>query len=287
MGQSDLGSRRRMKVFDQLAGALGSLKLGRREEMRNGKEQRDEKALRDNDVKEEQARDGMVEMFRKSVQELENRNLPQLEETQNLSSNNIQRMTKWGRMGNLNMSQGSGMPERHIRDPSLRWEPSRVLPGSARSRMHEGRTTSRMPEDMTRSGRVAKATSQRGEVEVLRFLSLKLVGGKLYLCPLPGCQFSTNREGMDAGRAAIHLTESHNMKVEPSKRISPTYACPLPYCSFTTNRQGMVSGFAAMHYVRRHEITMEEFLTNQRKLRFKRVEPSDHGLSKAFCSLSF
>ena len=26
------------------------------------------------------------------------------------------------------------------------------------------------------------------------------VGGKLYLCPLPGCQFSTNREGMDAGR---------------------------------------------------------------------------------------
>merc|ERR1711934_1076054 len=243
MGQSDLGSRRRMKVFDQLAGALGSLKLGRREEMRKGKEQRDEKALRDNDVKEEQARDGMVEMFRKSVQELENRNPPQLEETQNLSSNNIQ--------------------------------------------MHEGRTTSRMPEDMTRSGRVAKATKQRGEVEVLRFLSLKLVGGKLYLCPLPGCQFSTNREGMDAGRAAIHLTESHNMQVEPSKRASPSYACPLPYCPFTTNRQGLVSGFAAMHYVRRHEITMEEFLTNQRKLRFKRVEPSDHGLSKAFCSLSF
>ena len=175
-------------MFDQLAGALGSLKLGRREEMRNGKEQRDEKALRDNDVKEEQARDGMVEMFRKSVQELENRNLPQLEETQNLSSNNIQRMTKWGRMGNLNMSQGSGMPERHIRDPSL--GAPRVLPGSARSRMHEGRTTSRMPEDMTRSGRVAKATSQRGEVEVLRFLSLKLVSEE----PLPFiCLFSDVR----------------------------------------------------------------------------------------------
>ena len=138
---------------------------------------------------------------------------------------------------------------------------------------------------------MGKVTRQRGEVEVLRFLSLKLVrevlllyifftfnlaeehdltlfldfvllpylmqvGGKLYLCPLPGCQFSTNREGMDAGRlvllhcvvwfllatnkhvhrAAIHLTESHNMQVEPSKRASPSYACPLPYCPFTTNR---------------------------------------------------
>ena len=37
-------------------------------------------------------------------------------------------------------------------------------------------------------------------------------------------------------RAAIHLTESHNMQVEPSKRASPSYACPLPYCPFTTNR---------------------------------------------------
>ena len=78
------------------------------------------------------------------------------------------------------------------------------------------------------SGRVKKTTTssgqRKGDVEVLRFLSLRLVslnqvlvlvalglnvgghlvylkaGGKLYLCPLPGCQFSTNREGMDAGR---------------------------------------------------------------------------------------
>ena len=32
---------------------------------------------------------------------------------------------------------------------------------------------------------------------------LMQVGGKLYLCPLPGCQFSTNREGMDAGRLVL------------------------------------------------------------------------------------
>ena len=94
------------------------------------------------------------------------------------------------------------------------------------------------------SGRVKKTTTsngqRKGDVEVLRFLSLRLVslnqvlvlvtlglahfghlvldlvllkaGGKLYLCPLPGCQFSTNREGMDAGRlretGTISKTES-------------------------------------------------------------------------------
>ena len=176
-------------MFDQLAGALGSLKLGRREEMRNGKEQRDEKALRDNDVKEEQARDGMVEMFRKSVQELEHKNTAQLAETQKLSSSKMQGLTKWGRMGNLNVSQGSGRPEGHMRDADTHIRRdlgfgragSRVLEGSARSRMSEGRTTSRMPEDMTRSGRVGKVTRQRGEVEVLRFLSLKLVREVLLL----------------------------------------------------------------------------------------------------------
>ena len=233
-------------MFDQLAGALGSLKLGKEEERREKKERRkrrDEKVLRDNDVTEEQARDGMVEMFRKSVQELEYKNTAQLAETQKLSSSN---MTKWGRMGNLNVSQGSGRPEGHMRDADTHIRRdlgfgragSRVLEGSARSRISEGRTTSRMPEDMTRSGRVGKVTRQRGEVEVLRFLSLKLVsevlllyifftfnlaeehdltlfldfvllpclmqvGGKLYLCPLPGCQFSTNREGMDAGRLVL------------------------------------------------------------------------------------
>ena len=156
-----------MKVFDQLAGALGSLKLGRVEERRQRKEKRNEKkALIDNDVTEEQAREGMAEMFRKSVQELENRNTRQLEETQKM-----QGMT---RMGNLNMSQGSSEMAEH--KGSNR---SRVSEGSARSRILEERTTPRLAEDMTRSGRVAKpARHQRGEVEVLRFLSLKLVSEK-------------------------------------------------------------------------------------------------------------
>ena len=137
-----------MKVSDQLAGALGSLNL-RKEERRKRKEE----VLRDNALVEEQARDGMVEMFRKSIQELENGNTMQVEETQKISANNMQGMTKWGKMGNLNMSQGSGMSE-----------------GSARSRMFKE------TEDVTRAGRVRKATRQRrGEVEVLRFLSLKLV----------------------------------------------------------------------------------------------------------------
>ena len=43
---------------------------------------------------------------------------------------------------------------------------------------------------------------------VLDLVYLK-VGGKLYLCPLPGCQFSTNREGMDAGR--LRDTETISM----------------------------------------------------------------------------
>ena len=182
-------------MFDQLAGALGSLKLGKEEERREKKEKkerrkrRDEKVLRDNDVTEEQARDGMVEMFRKSVQELEYKNTAQLAETQKLSSSKMQGLTKWGRMGNLNVSQGSGRPEGHMRDADTHIRRdlgfgragSRVLEGSARSRISEGRTTSRMPEDMTRSGRVGKVTRQRGEVEVLRFLSLKLVREVLLL----------------------------------------------------------------------------------------------------------
>ena len=147
--QLDLGRGRRMKVFDQLAGALGSLNL-RKEERRKRKEE----MLRDNDVAEEQARDGMVEMFRKSIQEQGNGNASQVEETQMMSPNNMQGMTKWGRMGNLNMSQGS-----------------RISEGSAKSGMFKE------TEDMTRSGRVKKATRQRrADVEVLRFLSLKLVG---------------------------------------------------------------------------------------------------------------
>ena len=140
-------------MFDQLAGALGSLSL-RREERRRREEKREE----------EKSRDGMVEMFRKSVEETGNtlqvKETQKTEDTSYVSQSNLQGMTRWGKVGNLD--QGSGMPE-----------------GSARSRMFEEKkaTTSRMPEDVARSGRVRKARGQsKGEVEVLRFLSLKLVG---------------------------------------------------------------------------------------------------------------
>ena len=139
-----------MKVFDQLAGALGSLSL-RREERRRREEKREE----------EKSRDGMVEMFRKSVEETGNTlQVKETQKTEDTSYASQSNLTKWGRVGNLD--QGSGMPE-----------------GSARSRMFEEKkaTTSRMPEDVARSGRVRKARGQsKGEVEVLRFLSLKLVG---------------------------------------------------------------------------------------------------------------
>jgi len=251
-----------MKVLDQLAGALDSLNL-RKEERRKKKLdlRKDQAVSRDQSSPEERSKEFMVEMFRKSIQDIGGETTLKQGGSQSSSQNMRPGMKSWGKVDNLNSSLGS-----------------------ARSRGSEGSSMS--------SGRVKKTTTsngqRKGDVEVLRFLSLRLAGGKLYLCPLPGCQFSTNREGMDAGRAAMHLTESHNMQVEPSsKKDSPTFACPLPYCPFTTNRQGLVSGFAAMHYVRSHGITMEEFLTNQRKLRFKRVEPSDHGLSKALDSLSF
>ena len=153
-----------MKVFDQLAGAFGSLNLRKEERRKRKEEMNEETMLRGNDVMEEKReRDGMVEMFRKSIQELENGNTSQMEETQEIGGNNMQGMKKWGRMGNLNMSQGSGM----------------MVEGSARSRMVEGKTTSRVGEDLGKSGRVKKATKQRGEVEVLRFLSLKLVREEL------------------------------------------------------------------------------------------------------------
>ena len=48
-----------------------------------------------------------------------------------------------------------------------------------------------------------------GDHLVLDLVYLK-AGGKLYLCPLPGCQFSTNREGMDAGRLRETETISKN-----------------------------------------------------------------------------
>ena len=191
-----------MKVLDQLAGAFGSLNL-RKEERRKKKLdlRKDQAVSRDQSFTEERSKEFMVEMFRKSIQDIGEETTLEKGERQSTSQNMRPDMKRWGKVDYLNSS-----------------------PGSARSRGSECSSMS--------SGRVKKTTTsngqRKGDVEVLRFLSLRLVslyqvlvlvalglalgvrhvldlvllkaGGKLYLCPLPGCQFSTNREGMDAGR---------------------------------------------------------------------------------------
>ena len=185
-----------MKVLDQLAGALGSLNL-RKEERRKKKLdlRKDQAVSRDQSSTEERSKEFMVEMFRKSIQDIGGETTLDQGESQRTSQNMRPGMKRWGKVDDLNSSHGS-----------------------ARSRGSEGSSMS--------SGRVKKTTTssgqRKGDVEVLRFLSLRLVslyqvlvalglalgvrhvllkaGGKLYLCPLPGCQFSTNREGMNAGR---------------------------------------------------------------------------------------
>ena len=191
-----------MKVLDQLAGALDSLNL-RKEERRKKKLdlRKDQAVSRDQSSPEERSKEFMVEMFRKSIQDIGEETTLEQGGSQSSSQNMRPGMKSWGKVDNLNSSLGS-----------------------ARSRGSEGSSMS--------SGRVKKTTTsngqRKGDVEVLRFLSLRLVslnqvlvlvtlglahfghlvldlvllkaGGKLYLCPLPGCQFSTNREGMDAGR---------------------------------------------------------------------------------------
>merc|ERR1719204_137528 len=119
----------------------------------------------------------MVEMFRKSIQDIEEETTLDKGESQRTSQNMRPGMKRWGKVDYLNSSHGSARSR-----------------GSERSSMSSGR----VKKTTTSSGQ------RKGDVEVLRFLSLRLAGGKLYLCPLPGCQFSTNREGMDAGRAAMH-----------------------------------------------------------------------------------
>ena len=80
-------------MFDQLAGALGSLSL-RREERRRREGKREE----------EKSRDGMVEMFRKSVEETGNtlqvKETQKTEDTSYVSQSNLQGMTKWGKVVN-------------------------------------------------------------------------------------------------------------------------------------------------------------------------------------------
>ena len=191
-----------MKVLDQLAGALDSLNL-RKEERRKKKLdlRKDQEVSRDQSSTEERSKEFMVEMFRKSIQDIGEETTLEQGGSQSSSQNMRPGVKSWGKVDFLNSSLGS-----------------------ARSRGSEGSSMS--------SGRVKKTTTsngqRKGDVEVLRFLSLRLVslnqvlvlvtlglahfghlvldlvllkaGGKLYLCPLPGCQFSTNREGMDAGR---------------------------------------------------------------------------------------
>ena len=160
---------------------------------------KDQAVSRDQSSTEERSKEFMVEMFRKSIQDIGVETTLDQGESQSTSQNMRPDMKRWGKVDDLNSS-----------------------PGSARSRGSEGSLMS--------LGRVKKTTTssgqRKGDVEVLRFLSLRLVslyqvlgalglalggrlvlnlvllkaGGKLYLCPLPGCQFSTNREGMDAGR---------------------------------------------------------------------------------------
>ena len=198
--QSQIARGCRMKVLDQLAGALGSLNL-RKEERRKKKLdlRKDQAVSRDQSSTEERSKEFMVEMFRKSIQDIGGETTLDQGEGQRTSQNMRPDMKRWGKVDNLNSSHGS-----------------------VRSRGSEGFSMS--------SGRVKKTTTssgqRKGDVEVLRFLSLRLVslyqvlgalglalggrlvlnlvllkaGGKLYLCPLPGCQFSTDREGMDAGR---------------------------------------------------------------------------------------
>ena len=138
-----------MKVLDQLAGALGSLNL-RKEERRKKKLElrKDQEVSRDQGSTEERSKEFMVEMFRKSIQDIGGETTLEQRESQSTSQNMRPDMKRWGKVDDLNSS-----------------------PGSARSRGSEGSLMS--------SGRVKKTTTssgqRKGDVEVLRFLSLRLV----------------------------------------------------------------------------------------------------------------
>ena len=210
--QSQIARGCRMKVLDQLAGALGSLNL-RKEERRKKKLElrKDQEVSRDQGSTDERSKEFMVEMFRKSIQDIGGETTLEQRESPRTSQNMRPGMKRWEKVDDLNSSHGS------VRSR-----------GSERSSMSSGRVK-----------RTTTSCAQRkGDVEVLRFLSLRLVslnrflvlvalglavgghlvldlvllkaGGKLYLCPLPGCQFSTNREGMDAGRLRETETISKN-----------------------------------------------------------------------------
>ena len=138
-----------MKVLDQLAGALDSLNL-RKEERRKKKLdlRKDQAVSRDQSFTEERSKEFMVEMFRKSIQDIGEETTLEQGGSQSSSQNMRPGMKSWGKVDNLNSSLGS-----------------------ARSRGSEGSSMS--------SGRVKKTTTsngqRKGDVEVLRFLSLRLV----------------------------------------------------------------------------------------------------------------
>ena len=127
---------------------------------------------------------------------------------------------------------------------------------------------------------------KRGQVEVLKFRSVRLeAGGKLYLCPLTPCTFSCSREAIRVGRAAVHLTQEHGLKVETAAiSLSPSsYSCPLPGCPFLTSWHGLLCGHASLHLVREHGLTQEQVLASsvpQWVLRFRRREEARSGLEE-------
>ena len=136
-------------MLDQLAGALDSLNL-RKEERRKKKLdlRKDQAVSRDQSSPEERSKEFMVEMFRKSIQDIGGETTLKQGGSQSSSQNMRPGMKSWGKVDFLNSSLGS-----------------------ARSRGSEGSSMS--------SGRVKKTTTsngqRKGDVEVLRFLSLRLV----------------------------------------------------------------------------------------------------------------
>ena len=128
------------------------------------------------------------------------------------------------------------------------------------------------------AGAVRKhSLQQSSQVEVLKFKSVRLEGDKQYRCPLAPCTFSCSREGMRAGRAAVHLTQEHRLKVErdTSSASTSSYSCPLPACPFLTSKQGLLCGHAAIHLVREHGLALQQVLASSGPrgvLRFRRRE---------------
>ena len=191
---------------------------------------------------------------------------------------------------------GLGMEAEDLEDWEDLHEPAELSPARRKStlaRMARDRARARMARargglralgrgGLARGGFVAGAVRKHSlqkssPVEVLKFRSVRLEGDKRYLCPLAPCTFSCSREDMRAGRAAVHLTQEHSLKVErdTSSPSTSSYCCPLPACPFLTSRQGLLCGHAAIHLVREHGLGLQQVLASSGPrgvLRFRRRE---------------